>query len=59
MSHASRCLPAFFAVAHLFFIASASRFRPASLNLPRRERDGTATRLGVPAWAALLAAQRR
>src|SRR5260370_32823283 len=59
MSHASRCLPAFLAAAHLFFIANASRFRPASLTLPRRERDGTATRFGVPAWAALFAAQRR
>src|SRR5260370_24722937 len=58
MSHASRCLPAFLAAAHLFFIAKASRFRPASLNLPRGERDGTACRFGVPAWAALFAAQR-
>src|SRR6266852_3054374 len=58
MSHASRCLPAFLAATHLVFIANASRFRPASLNLPRRERDGTATRFGVPAWAALFAAQR-
>jgi hypothetical protein len=51
--HASRCLPAFFALAHLFFIANASRFRPASLSLPRRERAGTAA-----VWAVLFAAQR-
>ena len=56
--HASRCLPAFLAAAHLFFIASASLFRPSSLSLPRRERDGDAALFGtIPRlnyWTILL-----
>jgi hypothetical protein len=52
-------LPAFFAAAHLFFIANASRFLPAALIAPRRERDGAAARFDaalVP--CARFAAQR-
>src|SRR5438034_1601772 len=57
--HASRCLPAFLAAAHLFFIASASLFRPSSLSLPRRERGGAAALFGaVPVPPVFLAAQR-
>src|SRR5713101_255609 len=57
--HASRCLPAFLAAAHLFFIASASLFRPSSLSLPRRERDGDAALFGtIPVPPVFLAAQR-
>jgi hypothetical protein len=36
IGYASCFLPAFLAAAHLFFIASASRFRPAELIAPRR-----------------------
>ena len=54
--HASRCLPAFLAAAHLFFIANASRFRPAGLIAPRR---GAAARFdAVPVPSARIAAQR-
>jgi hypothetical protein len=58
--HASRCLPAFFAAAHLFFIAKASRFRASSLSLPRRERVRAAAVFGaVPVLAGFLAAAPR
>ncbi len=36
LGYASCFLPAFLAAAHLFFIANASRFRPAGLIAPRR-----------------------
>src|SRR5206468_8884797 len=47
-------LPAFLAAAHLFFIAKASRFRPAGLITPRR---GAAARFDV-APSARFATQR-
>jgi hypothetical protein len=56
LGYASCFLPAFLAAAHLFFIANASRFRPAGLISPRR---GAAVRFdAVPSSIALLAAQR-
>jgi len=47
--HVSRCLPAFFAAAHLFLMADASRLRPSSLSLPRRGRDEAAAFFDAPA----------
>jgi hypothetical protein len=56
LGYASCLLPAFLAAAHLFFIANASRFRPAGLIALRR---GAAARLdAVPAPLARFAAQR-
>jgi len=54
--YASCFLPAFFAAAHLFFIANASRLRPAGLIPPRRD---VAVRFDVvPAPLVRFAAQR-
>src|SRR6266850_6345167 len=54
--YASCFLPAFLAAAHLFFIANASRFRPAALIAPRR---GAAVRFdATPAPLARFFAQR-
>jgi hypothetical protein len=56
LGYASCFLPAFLAAAHLFFIANASRFRPAALIAPRR---GAAVRFDdVPVRLARFAAQR-
>src|SRR5713101_1908963 len=56
LGYASCFLPAFFAAAHLFFIANASRFRPAELIVPRR---AAAARFdAVPVPLARFAAQR-
>ena len=56
LGYANCFLPAFLAAAHLFFIAKASRFRPAGLITPRR---GAAARFDVvPAPSARFAAQR-
>src|SRR5712692_9076759 len=56
LGYASCFLPAFLAAAHLFFIANASRFRPAGLIAPRR---GAAARFdAVPAPLARFFAQR-
>src|SRR6266852_7436248 len=56
LGYASCFLPAFFAAAHLFFIANASRFRPSGLIAPRR---GAAVSFdAVPVRLARFAAQR-
>jgi hypothetical protein len=56
LGHASCFLPAFLAAAHLFFMAKASRFRPAGLMAPRRD---VAVRFdAVPVRLARFAAQR-
>ena len=56
LGYASRFLPAFLAAAHLFFIARASRFRPAGLITPRR--GAAALFDAVPVPLARFAAQR-
>src|SRR5712692_6150944 len=56
LGYASCFLPAFLAAAHLFFMANASRFRPAGLIAPRR---GATVRFdAVPIRLARFAAQR-
>src|SRR5712692_1227956 len=56
LGYASCFLPAFLAAAHLFFIANASRFRPAALIAPRR---GVAVRFdAVPIRLARFSAER-
>ena len=56
LGYVSCFLPAFLAAAHLFFIANASRFRPAGLIAPRR---GAAVRFdAIPAPLARFFAQR-
>jgi len=56
LGYPSCFLPAFLAAAHLFFMANASRFRPAGLIAPRR---GVAVRFdAVPAPLARFSAQR-
>ncbi|SRR5712692_5371105 len=56
LGYASCFLPAFLAAAHLFFIANASRFRPAGLIAPRR--GAAALFDAVPVPLARFAAQR-
>lgn len=56
LGYSSCFLPAFLAVAHLFFIANASRFRPAALIAPPR---GAAVRFdAAPVPSARFFAQR-